>query len=170
MQWEDGEKLVDLSGFVTEPLAIIVACVPRGKRPQVARGYAAQLSPDSREMTLHVPYFYPAQLEEAGAERPAIAVVLSRVSDFETYQFKGDNLVFGAKCDATEPRMDSYLQGFRQAIVAVGMSNECADGLIYSSYISLTFSIRSAFRQTPGPGAGRELSLAVEPVLSRGNS
>ena len=149
---EDG-----LDEFLRGPVAIVVATRDAARRPHVVRGYAAGLSEDGTRVTVHVPAAQSRAVLVAVGETGTMAVVLSRVRDYKTYQIKGIDAEIGPTVPGDAPRLAAYWDGFRDELEKIGLSRGATRGLVFEEFVQLTFTSTALFAQTPGPGAGRQL-------------
>jgi hypothetical protein len=151
----------ELSDFIAGPVAIVVATVGRDGQPHVSRGYAAHATEGGARIHVHVPELCSAAVCADLRAGSGIAVVLSRVEDFRTYQLKGRSAEVAAPSPADASRLEQYLDGFLSELEKIRLSREASSGLRYARFVEVSFALSEAFDQTPGPQAGLPLAGAT---------
>ncbi|MDH5673836.1 MAG: hypothetical protein OEZ06_16890 [Myxococcales bacterium] len=144
----------DLARFVEGPVAIVVASADGEGRPHAARGYAARVHAGGRRLSVHVPEVCSRGLCEDLRAGSGIAVVLSRVEDFKTYQIKGASAEVRPAEPGQVPRVEAYQDGFCTELESMRISREASAGFRYRRFVEITFAPTAVFDQTPGPQAG----------------
>jgi len=147
-----------LERFVQGPVSMNVASRDGHNQPAVARAFGCRIPPDRRQIVvfLHVPRSTAllAALRESGV----MALVFSRPSTHETYQFKGRFLGTGQLTDDDRAVAARYRTALAEELGSIGfppkftgaMVPEAADDLV-----AVQFEPAEVFDQTPGPQAGR---------------
>lgn len=90
-----------------------------------------------------------------------MAVTLTATRDHTSFQVKGSAARLGPMGNDDLPEIDRQQALFRDGLSELGYS--AAQGAGYSVYetsnlISIEFAPEQVFRQTPGPGAGQEIT------------
>lgn len=102
-----------------------------------------------------------AEVIEALASGGPVAVTLTVTRDHTSFQIKASKAHTGPRCNDDLPEVDRQQALFRDGLSELGYSE--AQGVGYSVYetanlVAVEFAPEQVFSQTPGPGAGQEIT------------
>ena len=133
----------------------------RGGLPQVTRAAGCRVGPDRRRVTVFV---IPAQsvgvLDDIAANG-AVAAVFTKPKSHRTVQLKGRDARIGTATAQDEELVRAQVEAFRAELAEIGFPERLGSTLALGGtgpLLAVTFTIASAFVQTPGPGAGKALT------------
>ena len=150
----------ELAAFLQSGISMHLATA-RGGVPQVTRGAACRIAPDRRRVTVYV---IPAQsvgvLDDIAANG-AVAAVFTKPKSHRTVQLKGTDARIGSVGPEDEELVRAQVEAFRAELASIGFPERMGSTLALGgtgALLAVTFTIASAFVQTPGPGAGKALA------------
>lgn len=151
--------LDEIAGFIESGVSIILAVVGPDGRAKAGRALAARVVAGGA-----IRVIYPAEgngaITAAVAAGGPIAVTFSAPMSHRTIQLKA----MSSRAEAFEPQdrtgLDRQIDAFASVLRAIGYGpafvQSFCDNRSQSVFV-LGFRPETAFEQTPGPGAGREL-------------
>lgn len=148
------------AGFIQGPVSINVAGRTTQNLPVICRGFGCRTAPDNRQVTVLLYVVQSARLRGAIADNGAIAVVFSRPTTHETIQLKGSDARESPIVPADHDLANAYQAAFAEELIGLGYDSTFARTMMLppdSQLVAITFTPHSAFSQTPGPDAGRQL-------------
>jgi hypothetical protein len=86
-----------------------------------------------------------------------IALTTTRADNFESYQFKGKFVKLTECNDEDIQAIQTYLHGFNQAVVALGLQDGLVFNYPHTKPYALLMEVKEIFEQTPKPGTGNKL-------------
>ncbi len=146
--------------FIRGPVSINVAGRSTQNLPVVCRGFGCRISQDMRQVTVLLYAAQSARLRGAIADNGAIAVVFSRPTTHETIQLKGSDGRETPIAPSDHDLASAYQAAFADELISLGYDSAFARAMMLppdSQLVAITFTPSSAFSQTPGPDAGRQL-------------
>lgn len=122
--------------------------------------WAVTIDPPSDLVTVFVSEKLSGPTLSNVADNKKMAVVITDPLNHNSYQVKGDYISHHACSDTEHEKIkekisnfyDGYLQPF-------GYPPEITSTFAYKPFVAITFKVNSAFNQTPGPNAGKQLDL-----------
>lgn len=148
------------AAFIQGRVSIVVAGRNADLVPEVARGCACRVSADRRRVTVLVDAARSQPLLAAVESNGLVAVVVSQPSTHRTIQLKGTDARVARATVADRKASESNLTAWVEELASIGFDRELARsirGAEIAEMVAVTFTATSAFRQTPGPGAGERL-------------
>jgi hypothetical protein len=139
-----------------------IAIASRGAdgAPVLGLGVACRLRPGG-VLRLLVDQCVNAEVVAALASGGPVAVTLTATRDHSSFQVKASAASIVPMCNDDLPEIDRQQALFRDGLSELGYS--AAQGKGYSVYqaanlVSVEFTPEQVFSQTPGPGAGQEIT------------
>jgi hypothetical protein len=150
----------DLIAFVQSGVSVALAARAKNGFPAVGLGIGCRFRPDGTLRVL-LSKAANAALLQAISEHSAIAVTFSAARDHRAIQVKAARANIEAACSDDMPEMDRQCAVFQDDLVVLGFPPDLARG--YTAYdpdqlVAIVFAPDRIFTQTPGPGAGAELT------------
>jgi hypothetical protein len=149
----------ELAEFLQSGISMHIATA-RGGLPQITRAAGCRIAADRRRVTLFV---IPAQsvgvLDDIAANG-AVAAVFTKPRSHRTVQLKGKDARISSASAEDEAMVRAQVEAFRAELAAIGFPDRLGTTLAAGSpgpMLGVTFTVASAFVQTPGPGAGKAL-------------
>lgn len=144
--------------FIHGGVAVGVATRDDDLRPEFARGWGPEVSPDGRSVTLCVSApegsLMRANLEPNGT----LAVGFSPPTIARAVQVKGVVTAVGEPEAADLERVERHVQSFVAECERIGAPAEVSTRMfVRPGLVAVRFSVDEVFDQTPGPTAGRRL-------------
>jgi hypothetical protein len=148
-----------LADFIESNVAILVATCDAGNRPTISRGYGMRVSEDRKHVTVFV-----ASLQSATAFRDIektarIVVNATRISDYESYQLKGNGAQRHEPTQQDKLHTEHYVRGLKSEMEKVGITRLQTNNILTSfnrqPLAGIKFALQEVYCQTPGPGAGK---------------
>jgi len=137
----------------------LASCGPDGA-PVLGLGVACRVRPGGVFRILVDQCCNADVIAALAAGRP-LAVTLTATRDHTSFQVKAPEARIGTMCSDDLPEIDRQQGLFKDGLVELGYSE--AQGAGYSVYetanlVSVEFVPQHVFIQTPGPGAGQEIT------------
>lgn len=137
----------------------MASCAPDGA-PIVGLGLGCRLAADG---TLRILFSRPANLRlvEAIRRGAPVAVTFTATQSHSSFQVKASGARFRANCPDDRPEIERQALLLREGLVEIGFSPRQAAG--YTTFdpddlAAIEFYPERLYSQTPGPGAGAELT------------
>lgn len=133
----------------------------RAGLPQVTRAAGCRVAPDRRRVTLFVIPVQSVGVLDDIAANGAVAAVFTRPRSHRTVQLKGEDARIGTATAQDEEFVRAQVEAFRAELAQIGFPDRLGSTLALGSpgpLLAVTFTVASAFVQTPGPGAGKALA------------
>ena len=148
-----------LADFLESDVAILVAACDAANKPTISRGFGIRVAADRTQVTVFVAGQQSAALLRDIEQTGRIAVNATRISDYESYQLKGNNAQMVEPGEQDRQHTDQYIQGLQLEMAKVGITPTQIDNILksYDSRLlaGITFTVQEVYCQTPGPGAGK---------------
>jgi hypothetical protein len=163
MATAESQLLLDdsLASFVQGPVSIVAASRDENCVPSVARTLGCAVSADRRTVTVLLSESQSAELLRDLRRGAPIAVVFSLPSTHQTIQLKGPAAEVEPAGPGDLALKDRYLAAFAAELARLGHATAFSRAHLARGprdLVAARFTPTSAFRQTPGPGAGAALS------------
>lgn len=150
----------ELTAFVQGGVSIIAASRDQANLPAIARAAGCRVSPDRRQVTILLAASQSAALLADISSTRTIAVVFSQPSTHRTIQLKGIDAAQASLQDGDRDLISAYTRAFAEELAPLGYRAEQVQALLWGApddYVAVSFSVSTAFTQTPGPRAGEPL-------------
>jgi hypothetical protein len=150
----------DQCAFVQSGVSIDVAGRDAHNVPAIARAIGCRVSPDRGRITVFVNRHRSGRLLNAVASTRAVGVIFCYAGTHRALQLKGSDaaVVPVVPDDLTQCR--AATAAFVANIVSLGYTEERAHAEVNApepDLVGVSFSVDSAFVQTPGPSAGSRI-------------
>lgn len=150
----------DLAAFVQGGVSIVAASRVGKRSPVIARAAGCRVSPSRRQVTLLVASSQAAAFLEGIRNTRAIAAVFSQPSTHRTIQLKGTDAAPAPLQDGDHALIAAYTHAFCEELAPLGYHPDQVRAVLSceaDDFVAVTFTISTAFSQTPGPRAGEPL-------------
>ena len=148
-----------LADFLESDMAILVAACDAASNPTISRGYGMRVAQDRARVTVFVTRQQSAAILRDVEQTGRIAVNATRISDYESYQLKGNQPQTVEPGQADRQHTDHYIKGLRSEMAKVGITPTQIDNILRSydsePLVGISFTVQEVYCQTPGPGAGK---------------
>jgi hypothetical protein len=144
--------------FIHAGVAVGVATRDDQLRPEFARGWGPEVSPDSRSLRLCVAAPEGSRVRANLERNGAVAVGFSPPTIARAVQVKGVATVVEEPDAADLERVERHVESFVAEAERIGAPTELSLRLfVREGLVAVSFSFDEVFDQTPGPTAGRRL-------------
>ena len=148
-----------LADFLESNVAMLVAASDTENKPNITRGFGARVSEDREHVTVFVTRIQSAAILRNVVKTERIVVNAARISDYESFQLKGNHAQLTELSDQDKRYVDQYIKGVQSEMGKIGLTSTQQKN-IFRSYdsqplIGITFALQEVYCQTPGPGAGK---------------
>jgi hypothetical protein len=149
----------DHAAFIQGAVSVVVSSRNSQHVPDVVRGCGCRVSRDRRRVTVLVEAARAGSVLDDIAANGLIAVVFSQPSTHRTIQLKGSDARVARVTGADRVIAQRHLQAWVQDLQLIGYAADFARTVRGEApdLIAVTFTLASAFLQTPGPAAGTRL-------------
>jgi len=138
-------------------VAVVVATRDEELRPDIARGWAPQVSEDGRDVTLCLSVHGRRTVDNL-ERRSEIAATFSLPTTYRSVQMKGVVVDVGEPTSAHMERARGHLEAFGREATQVGVpARHLARFFDTGRFVAVTFRVRELYDQTPGATAGARL-------------
>lgn len=149
----------DLAAFVQSPVMMIFATRSAAGLPAIGRAVGARVTPGRDAIDIFVSPSQWADALSGVAAGSQIAFTACRPSDYKTFQFKGEVLDITPMDGADQAGAERYADDMTKVLLGLGVQRPQIDHwLTRVGLVRLRLQPRSTFAQTPGPGAGAQLT------------
>jgi hypothetical protein len=150
----------EVAALLQSPCSLIVGTVDASGLPAAARGTGLEVLDDGRRVRLLLSDAATIAIDNLRTTR-RIALTGTEVATLVSYQVKGHAQSVEAATDADLRLADTYLAGFFQAVHDTdGTEIAMLERLRPHGHVAVVFDVEEIYDQTPGPNAGRAISLA----------
>ena len=144
--------------FIQGGVAVGVATRDDDLRPEFARGWGPEVSPDGRSLRLCVTAPEGSRMRANLRQNGALAVGFSPPTIARAVQVKGVVAAIHDPEAADLERVERHVHSFVEEAGRVGAPPELSRRMfVGTGLVTVVFSIDEVFDQTPGPTAGRRL-------------
>jgi hypothetical protein len=149
----------DHAAFIQGAVSVVVSSRNSQHVPDVVRGCGCRVTRDRRRVTVLVEAARAGSVLDDIAANGLIAVVFSQPSTHRTIQLKGSDARVARVTGADRVIAQRHLQAWVQDLQLIGYAADFARTVRGEApdLIAVTFTLASAFLQTPGPAAGTRL-------------
>lgn len=155
----------DILGLLDGPVAISVATCDADHWPNLAHGYGVRVEPHSGQIRIFVLRPEAEAILANIVGNGAVAAVFSDVSSFRSLQIKGGDATLRSFDAADAARQRGHHRRISQALRSLGYAAGPAEGYFgvpaEGSLVTLAFTPRDLYQQSPGPEAGLRLDPAI---------
>lgn len=148
-----------LIDFLESDMAILVAACDAASKPTISRGYGMRVAADRARVTVFVTRQQSAAVIREAERTGRIAVNATRISDYESYQLKGNQAQLVEPGGQDRQHTDRYIKGLRPEMAKVGITPAQVDNILrsydFEPLVGIAFTVQEVYCQTPGPGAGK---------------
>ncbi len=149
----------DHAAFIQGAVSVVVASRNSQYAPDVVRGCGCRVARDRRRVTVLVEASRTGSVLDDITANGLIAVVFSQPSTHRTIQLKGSDArvtrVTSADRDIAQRHLRTWVEDLQLAGYAADFARTVRGEA--PDLVAVTFTLASAFLQTPGPAAGRRL-------------
>jgi hypothetical protein len=150
----------DLVALAQSGVSVALAACSADGRPIVGMGVGCRIRPDG---TLRVLLSRAANagLLDALAKGSAIAVTFTGAPDHRAFQVKATTAVVRDALSDDLPEIERQAAVLADGLIEIGFSRELATGYVAhdrDQIVAVEFRAERVFTQTPGPGAGAEMT------------
>jgi hypothetical protein len=149
----------DHAAFIQGAVSVVVSSRNSQHVPDVVRGCGCRVTRDRRRVTVLVEAARAGSVLDDIAANGLIAVVFSQPSTHRTIQLKGSDARVARVTGADRVIAQRHLQAWVQDLQLIGYAADFARTVRGEApdLVAVTFTLASAFLQTPGPAAGTRL-------------
>jgi hypothetical protein len=147
-----------LADFLEEGLSTHIASRNGRLEPSAARVAALRVDADGQHLTAFVPTVGAAQVLPDLRANGQVAVVSARPPDERGCQVKGVFVEAWEAIDDDRAIVTSQWERFRDRLEMIGLPRIATDGWVTWPCTAIRLRVEAVFDQTPGPGAGAQLS------------
>ena len=148
-----------LADFLESDMAILVAACDAAHKPTISRGYGMRVSEDHARVTVFVTRQQSAAVLRDVEQTGRISVNATRITDYESYQLKGNNAQIIEPDRQDKQHVDQYIKGLGSEMAKVGITPPQIENILkshgYQPLVGIRFTLQEVYNQTPGPGAGK---------------
>ncbi len=150
----------DHATFIQGAVSVVVSTRNAQHVPDVVRGCGCRVSRDRRCVTVLVDPARAGSVLDDITANGLIAVVFSQPSTHRTIQLKGSDARITRVTGADRGIAQRHLQAWVQDLQLAGYAADFASAVRGEApdLVAITFTLASAFLQTPGPAAGQRLA------------
>jgi len=141
-------------------VSIIAATCDAQHRPHLMRALGCRLAPDRRELSLFLPSGSAAELLADLRANGRIAVVFCEPSTDRSLQLKGTDVRIEPPAPGDAALVEHYIECFADEIATLGFDRVLVKTMFrhrLEELVSVRFTPREAYEQTPGPQAGARI-------------
>ena len=152
----------ETAGFIQRSVSINVATRNAENRPAVARAAGCQVAETGNGLTIYLSRMFNQTLLDNLVANQQLAVVFSRPSTHRTIQIKGRDAQIRPVTEADKPVIQAYTGSFIHELLGIGFPPAFCEAIIPpvdENFVAISFTPELAYTQTPGPNAGKKLSV-----------
>jgi hypothetical protein len=147
----------ELKEFLESGVAVLVATGDAAGRPHVTYAWGPRVGADGRTVDVFLDTARSGQTLANARANGHVAMTVAHPVSYRSVQLKGE---FRESGDASDDD-PAWVQRHREALVVstslVGDPPDSIRGMWMDDVVRLTFAVKRAFNQTPGPEAGKPL-------------
>jgi hypothetical protein len=150
----------ELAEFLQGGISMHIATA-RGGVPQLTRAGGVRVTPDRRRVTLFVIPSQSVGVLDDIAANGVVAAVFTKPRSHRTVQLKGRDARIASASAEDEAFVRAQVEAFRAELAAIGFPDRLGTTLAAGTpgpLLGVTFTVASAFIQTPGPAAGQAIA------------
>ena len=149
----------ELAEFLQSGISMHVATA-RGGVPQLTRGAGVRIAPDRRRVTVFVIPSQSVGVLDDIAANATVAAVFTKPRSHRTVQLKGKDARIASASAEDEAMVRAQVEAFRAELAEIGFPDRLGTTLAAGTpgpLLGITFTVATAFIQTPGPAAGQAI-------------
>lgn len=151
----------ELAAFIEGPVMIVFGAADAAGRPVIGRATGARCA-DSGQIDLLVSRARWGAVTDDLRVGAQVAVTFSRPADYRTFQIKGVVTALAPPGPSDIAVATRYIEAVTGSLLDLGVLQTQVDHWLSSDdLITLRLRPGAVFAQTPGPGAGAQLSAAL---------
>jgi len=151
----------ELTDFIEAGLSMLVGTRDARLVPDSLRPVGARVEKGGREITVFLPVATSRTSMANVADNGRITLCVSRPIDHRTVQLKGRVVASGLASEEDRAVVERHRAGFAQTLAFVGVPPRLTLRISHWPSHAVRFRVEAIFDQTPGPGAGCEISRAA---------
>ena len=148
--------------FFKGPMAISAASRDQQLQPYSARALGPIAVSEGENIAFYLPQRGSGKLLDSYSENKRVALVVCDITNFETYQFKGEFISARACGEEEYASINTYVAQIEEAIIQIGYPEDFVRKWVadigYESSVLVAFRVEEVFHQTPGPGTGNAIN------------
>lgn len=152
--------------FVESGISVLVGTRDAALRPEGIRSAGAFADGERGEVTLFLPVATSGRTVENLRQNGRIAATFTRAIDHRAIQLKGQVVDIRPATDPERERIERYLEALSLDWGFVGVPRKATRSMNCWPAFAVRFRVESSFEQTPGPGAGQQISKESPPSLA----
>jgi hypothetical protein len=147
----------DVAAFLQAGVAVVTATRDDQLRPEIARAWGPELSPDGCSLRICVAAGAGSKMISNVERNGALSATFTLPTTYRSVQLKG------TARDVAEPSADElarvarHIEAFVDQAEQVGVPRAIGTRFAEPPFMAVTIEIRELYDQTPGAGAGRPL-------------
>lgn len=151
----------ELAAFVEGPVMVVFAAADAAGRPMIGRAAGARCA-DRGDVDLFVSRARWGEVTDDLRVGSQVAATFSRPADYRTFQIKGVLTAITPSASSDLAAAARYIEAVTGSLLTLGVLQSQVDQwLACDDMITLRFRPDAIYAQTPGPGAGAQLSGAL---------
>src|SRR4051812_41411625 len=147
-----------LAAFLQEGVGIHIATRNAALDPGGARALAVKVEEDGRHVVVYVAQAAAARILPDLEDNGQAAVSFGRPVDDKACQVKGVVITVREAHDEERPVIAAQWDGFLANLEQIGIPRAATRGWITWPAVAIRLRVNALFDQTPGPGAGAQIT------------
>jgi hypothetical protein len=147
----------ELAEFLESGVSILVGTRNAELRPSSHRAFGARVDRATSRVTVLLPIATAARTRANLESNREIAVAFSRVIDHRSVQLKGPCTEIRDSDAADRAVQERYRAQYFGTLALIGLPEALLQRATWWPSLAVTFQVREAYEQTPGPLAGSRL-------------
>jgi hypothetical protein len=147
-----------LAAFLQEGVGIHIATRNAALEPNGTRALAVKVEDDGRHLAVYVARVASVRILGDLEDNGQAAVSFGRPVDDKACQVKGTFLAARDASDDERPFIAAQWDGFLASLEQIGIPRAATRAWITWPAVAIRLRVNAVFDQTPGPGAGAQIS------------
>jgi hypothetical protein len=147
-----------LAAFLQEGVGIHIATRNAALEPNGTRALAVKVEDDGRHLAVYVARVASVRILGDLEDNGQAAVSFGRPVDDKACQVKGTFLAARDASDDERPLIAAQWDGFLASLEQIGIPRAATRAWITWPAVAIRLRVNAVFDQTPGPGAGAQIS------------
>ena len=148
----------DLAAFLQEGVGIHIATRNAALEPNGTRALAVKVEDDGRHLAVYVARVASVRILGDLEDNGQAAVSFGRPVDDKACQVKGTFLAARDASDDERPLIAAQWDGFLASLEQIGIPRAATRAWITWPAVAIRLRVNAVFDQTPGPGAGAQIT------------
>lgn len=148
----------ELARFIESGISVLVGTRDARLRPDCVRAAGVKADPATSTLTIYLPAATSERARANLADNGRIAVTVTRAIDHRSLQVKGGVLEVRPSTAEERADIERYLELLAADWGHVGVPRQATKAMNCWPSFTVTLGAETLFEQTPGPGAGAELT------------